>query len=243
VAGDNEKSVIEDAIIDADLFLKYRMVDRAIGKLREVAALFPSNTDLRWKLADLYMDQQAGKSAAEELVALANIYLSLNQYDFARLALLKLREIYPDAPQVVAWIATLDQKQKLPESSLNQRPARPITHSSLSILAGDLAHISLFDIIQAVEKNNITGILYVNNEEVQGTIYFNKGLVADAVIGSVRGKAAFKLLAEITEGSFEMERSPVEFQTSIQATSNAQVILDIFAEEESEEESEKTTEI
>jgi hypothetical protein len=232
VADDNEKSLIEDALIDADLFLKYRMTDRAIGKLREVASLFPANTDLRWKLADLYIEQQAIKSAAEELVALANIYVATNEFDFARLALLKLKEIYPNAPQVDGWIASLDQRQKQPE--LAPRP-RPTTHPPLSPLAGDLAHISLFDIIQTLEKNQITGIIYVTNEEVKGSIYFNRGLVADAVFGSVRGKAAFKLFAEITEGSFELEKSPVEFQPSIQTSSNAQLILDIFAEEETEE--------
>lgn len=242
VAAENEKNVVEDALIDAELFMKYRMPDRAVSKLREVAVLYPANTDLRWKLSELFLEQKLVQAAAEELVALANIYVASNQFDFARLSLLKLKEIFPDAPQVDAWISALDQQQKTQEPA-NPKPAAsaaPAPHNTRHTLSGDLHYISLFDVIQAVEKNQITGIIYVTSPETHGTIYFNRGLVADAILGPNRGKSAFKLFAEITEGIFELERSPVEFQPSITTTSNAQLILDIFSE--AEVESEEATE-
>jgi hypothetical protein len=241
VAAENEKNVVDDALIDAELFMKYRMPDRAVSKLREVAVLYPANTDLRWKLSELFLEQKLLQAAAEELVALANIYVASNQYDFARLSLLKLKEIFPNAPQVDTWISALDQKQKTQaQEPAIPKPAvaQPAPRNARHILSGDLHYISLFDVIQTAEKNQITGIIYVTSQQTQGTIYFNKGLVADAILGSNRGKSAFKLFAEITEGIFELERSPVEFQPSITTTSNAQLILEIFSEAESEESTE-----
>jgi hypothetical protein len=231
VAGEIEKDAIESAQINADLFLKYRMPDRDIDTLREVAERFPNNTDLRWQLTELYMEQRMNQSAGEELVALANIYVKSNQFDFARLALLKLKEIYPGSKQVDNWIASLDQQKQ----SSKQEPILPKPADLKSALAGDLSFISLFDIIQAVEKNQITGIIHVRSQDIQGNIYFNRGLVADVILGQLRGKPAFKRFAEITEGSFELEKSPVEFQPSITTTSNAQLILEIFSDAESEE--------
>ena len=232
MAGEIEKDVIESAQINADLFLKYRMPERAIAALREVAERFPHNTDIPWQLAELYTENRLPQSAGEELVTLANIYVKSNQFDFARLALLKLKEIYPDSKQVDNWLASLDQQKQ----SGNQDTILPRKQpGSQPPLAGDLSFISLFDIIQTLEKNRITGIIHVTGQEIQGNIYFNRGLVADVVTGQLRGKAAFKRFAEVTEGNFELEKSPVEFQTSITTTSNAQLILEIFSDAESEE--------
>jgi predicted alpha/beta hydrolase family esterase len=232
VIGEREKEAIEGALINAELFLKYRMPDRAIATLREALNHFPDNTDVRWQLIDIYIDHNQRQEAGEELVTLANIFVKKDQKDFCRLALLKLKEIYPSSKQVDSWLTSLDQQQrqqKRPETISGPKV------SPNSVLVGDLGCISLFDVIQAVEKNKITGIVHVDGQEVKGQIYFNQGLVADVITSQLRGKPAFKQFAEVTDGFFYLDLSPIEFHSSIVTSSNAQLILEIFADIETEE--------
>ncbi|MCS6886187.1 MAG: DUF4388 domain-containing protein [Acidobacteriota bacterium] len=232
-----EAQIIEDILTDADLFLKYKMYGRAIAELTRWIERYPSNFDLRWKLAEIYLEQRLPQAAAEQMVAVANLYVSNKQFDLARAALYKVREIYPTAPQIDVWLKSIDDYER----SLAQTPSSQTyyqTESSTSqrkkfILEGDLRYISLFDIVQTIEKNALTCILSVSGEQVR-SIYFNNGIIADVVFDELRGKQAFKRFAETTEGRFTIEKSPVEFQSAIGATSNAQLILEVFADEEEE---------
>ncbi|MEW6733863.1 MAG: DUF4388 domain-containing protein [Acidobacteriota bacterium] len=228
MGGEKEKSIIEGALVDAELFLKYRLPQKAINTLCNAIKDFPYNGDLRWLLVEIYRDQQMAAEAAQQLIALADIYLSSNQFEMARSALLNASELYPNAPQITLRLTALEQRQATPETP-SFEPTRRITP-----LMGDLRYISLFDVIQALEKNRITGIIYVENNQPVGSIYFNQGVIVDAIYGALRGKAAFKCFAEINEGCFELEPSPVEFQASIIVSSNAQLILEIFSDESEE---------
>src|SRR5262249_295192 len=160
------------------------MPDRAIATLQDAVHIYPSNTDLRLHLADICIEQHRLQEAAEQLVAMANIYIESNQPQFARSALLKVKEIYPHIAQIDAWLESIDHYQKKKETPalIKSRPK--------STLSGDLSFISLFDVIQTVEKNRITGIIYVENRDMTGSIYFNKGLIADAILAELRGKSA-----------------------------------------------------
>ncbi len=227
---DLEQSHIQDILTDVELFLKYRMYERAIAELKKWIERYPSNFDLRWKLAETYLDQRQPQAAAEQMVAVANIYVNNKQFDLARSALYKVREIYPHAPQIDSWLQSIDQFER--SLSQTSRPTQTVTTSTPSkryVLEGDLHYISLFDIVQTVEKNGLTCVLNVQNNHISN-IYFNNGLIADAIFGNLRGKEAFKHFAEINEGRFTLEKSPVEFQSSIGATSNAQLILEIFSD-------------
>lgn len=226
-----EQSHIEDILTDVELFLKYRMYERAIFELKKWIERYPSNFDLRWKLAETYLDQRQPQPAAEQMVAVANIYVNNKQFDLARSALQKVREIYPHAPQIDNWLQAIDQfERSLSQSSNAPQPAATTTPRKKYVLEGDLHYINLFDIVQTVEKNALTCVLNVQNEHMSN-IYFNHGIIADVIFGNLRGKEAFKRFAEINEGRFTLEKSPVEFQASIGATSNAQLILEIFSDE------------
>jgi hypothetical protein len=357
MSSQKEKDAVEQALLDVELAMRYNSFQHAINTLETVLAQFPRNTDVRWKLAELYYQQGSPHTSAEQLFIISDIYIAANQLEFAQSTLLKIKQVYPPAEfHVDTRLATLTQYQALsqlqksapPEPAPiqptepavkatvqptqpaqptqpvqnipaqvehyqnpyqpnyqdpyqnpyqnpyqpNQNPYQPsypypqpsyhqyyptqypptyeayqptqqsydqavelesldipaeevakvqaaVTSDSQSTstapLAGDLHYINLFDVIQTLEKNEITGILRIQSDQAKGNLYLNRGLLADAICGDLRGKAAVKSFAEVTEGSFELEKSPVEFHQSIKIESNAKLILEIFSEGEEDE--------
>jgi hypothetical protein len=330
-----EKTVVEEALLEVELAMRYNSHQRAVTVLENVLKQFPSNTDVRWKLAEIFYQQDSPHTSAEQLFIIADIYIAANQLDFAESTLLKVKQVYPAAEfHVDTKLATLSQYQSLSQKQ-NQptQPSQPTTvqnqvanynqpyvepymdpyqnqnlyqysyldsypnqpqqyqapqpnqqynlyyqetpyseayqttysepnqtyvyeteelehidtldpielepitvsqpvNNSLPYLAGDLHYINLFDVIQTLEKNEITGIVHIQSTQISGNLYLNRGLLADVICGELRGKAAFKCFAEITEGQFELEKSPVEFHQAIQIESNAKLILEIFSDDE-----------
>lgn len=337
-----EKTVVEEALLEVELAMRYNSHQRAVTVLENVLKQFPSNTDVRWKLAEIYYQQGSPHTSAEQLFIIADIYIAANQLDFAESTLLKVKQVYPAAEfhtdtklATLSQYQSLSQKQNQPNQSTtvqnqsanynqpyidpymdpyqNQNPYQndyqysyldpypgqpqqyqvpqpnqqyqapqpnqqynlyyqetpysetyqatypepayvygteelehidtldPIelepvgmsqtVNNALPYLAGDLHYINLFDVIQTLEKNEITGIIHIQSTQISGNLYLNRGLLADVICGELRGKAAFKCFAEITEGQFELEKSPVEFHQAIQIESNAKLILEIFSDE------------
>lgn len=340
MSSQREKTVVEEAMLEVELAMRYNAHQRATAALEDALSQFPSNTDLRWKLAELYYQEGSPHNSAEQLFIISDIYIASNQLDFAESTLLKVKQVYPPASfHVDTKLGTLKQLQALskyqeqlssqqnqpqqnqqnpyPENYQNQQNPYPNqyqnpyqtpysenyggqyqtsyqptydsyqnnpyanqyqvqatpseeynylpvielepidiaesevaqvqaavsssqTQASSASLAGDLHYINLFDVIQTLEKNEITGILHIQSEQLTGNLYLNRGLLADAICGDLRGKAAFKCFAEVTEGNFELEKSPVEFYQSIQAESNAKLILEIFSDGQDEPFEEET---
>lgn len=340
-----EKTVVEEALLEVELAMRYNSHQRAVTVLENVLKQFPSNTDVRWKLAEIYYQQGSPHTSAEQLFIIADIYIAANQLDFAESTLLKVKQVYPAAEfhtdtklATLSQYQSLSQKQNQPNqpttvqnqsanynqpyvdpymdpyqnqyqnqnqheyqhSYLDPYPGQPqqyqapqpnqqyqapqpnqqynlyyqetpyseayqstypepdyvygteelehidtldpielepvgmsqAVNNALPYLAGDLHYINLFDVIQTLEKNEITGIIHIQSTQISGNLYLNRGLLADVICGELRGKAAFKCFAEITEGQFELEKSPVEFHQAIQIESNAKLILEIFSDEE-----------
>lgn len=330
MSSQKEKTVVEEVMLEVELAMRYNAHQRATTVLEDALRQFPSNTDLRWKLAEIHYQEGAPHNSAEQLFIISDIYIANNQLDFAESTLLKVKQVYPAASfHVDTKLSTLKQLQALSkyqeqlssqqnqaqetQQSLYQKnysdleisqsktyqtsyqnqsqnpypdnyqnsyqnqyqpsyqnlyqtqyqnqyeatedynyfpliTLEPIdieeseiaevqavvssqqTKATSTPLAGDLHYINLFDVIQTLEKNEITGILHIQSEQLKGNLYLNRGLLADAICGDLRGKAAFKCFAEVTEGNFELEKSPVEFYQSIQAESNAKLILEIFSD-------------
>lgn len=232
---EKEKAAIEDAMVEVELFMKYRLPQSASAALESVLIKFPGNTDARWKLAELYYEQQQFQKSAEQLLLISDLYANIGEKDFAYSTLQRIKQIYPECPQLEVKLAMYTPTQHQspitkpePVASSSGEPAK--AKLRMAPLAGDLRDISLFDIIQALEKNDVTGVIHIYGAEANGNLYLNGGLLVNAVCGELKGKTAFKRFAEITEGFFELEKSPVEFYAAIHSTSNAQLILEIFAD-------------
>ena len=101
-------------------------------------------------------------------------------------------------------------------------------------LLGNFAVVSLFDIIQIIENNRLTGALVIMSPVAKGEIHFNEGLIAGAKSGLNEGQDALLGFLDMTEGVFVFNGSATEYERTIQATSNMGLILDLlrFKDEE-----------
>lgn len=95
-------------------------------------------------------------------------------------------------------------------------------------LLGNFAVVSLFDIIQIIENNRLTGALIIISHAASGEIHFNHGLIAGAKSGSSAGQEALVSFLDVTEGTFVFNGSDTDYERTIQATSNMGLMLDLL---------------
>ncbi|MDQ3805606.1 MAG: DUF4388 domain-containing protein, partial [Acidobacteriota bacterium] len=105
-------------------------------------------------------------------------------------------------------------------------PAPPQPDKKLVTFAGDLAAVSIFDAVQVIENSRLTGALELEAPDRRGRVLFNEGRIVGAECRDAQGELAFRLLVEITAGSFDFEKSAAEFPVTIQALSNTNLLLD-----------------
>jgi len=203
----------ESAIIDADLLVKYRMVNRAIETLERAIDSAPRHIGLREKLREILIDAGRRDQAAQHCLALASLHISAGDVESANERLLEAKRL---DPRVSVTGQLRDVKSEAP-------PQR-----SQKILTGNLADVSLFDIIQIIENSRLSGMLQVTSSTVCGEIHFEEGLVVGAKSGMDFGRKALSLFAGAGDGTFEFEKTGQTYDRTIQTTSNTALILDML---------------
>jgi len=215
---------VEAAILDADLFVKYKAPQRAIERLQEAITHWPRSIVLREKLREIAFSHEREDEAARQCLVLVNLYISRENFEAAHERLLEARHIDPRiniAPGLEAI-----RRARRPDLQPPAAPPPPATVSRPVTLAGDLATVSIFDAVQVIENSRLTGALAIESGERQGRVLFNDGRIVDAECGEAKGTLAFRLIVEVTTGTFDFERSAAEFPVRIQALSNTNLILD-----------------
>lgn len=104
----------------------------------------------------------------------------------------------------------------------------PLQSNAPELLRGNFAIVSMFDIIQMIESNKLSGALGVKSPAANGEILFNDGQIVAAQSGVGSGIDALKSFLDVTEGSFEFKRSAVHYPRTIEATSNMSLMLDLL---------------
>src|SRR4029078_3634991 len=145
----------ESAIIDADLLVKYRMVNRAIETLDRAIEGAPRHIGLREKLREILIDAGKRDQAAQHCMALASLHISAGDVESANERLLERKRL----DRRVSLTGQLRDARQA-ESAPPQRPQK--------ILTGNLADVSLFDIIQIIENSRLSGMLQVTSSAVCG---------------------------------------------------------------------------
>lgn len=88
------------------------------------------------------------------------------------------------------------------------------TDRRCQILRGELAEVSLVDIIQVICNDRGTSQLTVRNGDHEASLFFERGAVVHAQLGSLEGRAALYEMLKWSEGTFELERNvPAPVQT------------------------------
>jgi len=206
----------DSAIIDADLLVKYRMVNRAIETLERSIDGAPRHIGLREKLREILIEAGRRDQAAQHCMALASLHISAGDVESANERLLEAKRLDP----------RVSVTGQLRDVHLTEAPQnRP---QKVKILSGSLADVNLFDIVQIIENSRLTGVLQVTSSDVAGEIHFDEGLVVGAKSGMDFGRKALALFAGAGDGSFEFEKTSEAYDRTIQTTSNTALILDML---------------
>jgi tetratricopeptide (TPR) repeat protein len=218
----------ESAIIDAELLVKYRMVNRAIETLERAIDSAPRHIGLREKLREILIDAGKRDQAAQHCLALASLHISAGDLERANERLLEAKRLDPR-------VSVTGQLRDVRRTQTTPAPALPTRGQSQRILSGSLADISLFDIIQILENSRITGLLQVFASAASGEIYLQEGLIIGAKSGGETGRKALTLLSGAADGTFEVEKNARTYERTIQATSNTALILDLLRVKDEED--------
>jgi hypothetical protein len=215
---------VETALLDAELFVKYKAVERAIVRLRGALEGNPRSLQLRERLREV-SSQKHPEEAARQCLALASLYIEREDFDLAQDRLLEAKRLDPRI-SIASGLEAIRRARRphspVAEVATAQRPG--VT------LAGNLSAISIFDIVQVIENSRLTGTLSITNEAGAGRILFNEGRIVGAEAGAGVGAEAFRQVVELTGGEFDFERSAQGFPVTINAASNTNLILDSLRE-------------
>lgn len=233
---DTEELDVESVILDAELLIKYNMPERGIAALEQAVDRKPESIRLREKLRDFYLERSQSDLAASQCLALSGLYVRAGNFDEANRCLLEARQLNPRVTVTLRMqeLKRMEQSRQRGTAHL-KAPAPAPAPQMRATLSGNLAEISVFDIVQILENNHLTGILMVRKSGVTGKIYFTEGLIVNAALEGESGLDAFRrLMQDANGGFFVFEKSQVGFAQVIQTTSNTSLILDLLREYDEE---------
>lgn len=216
-------SEVEAALLDAELFMKYQATDRAIKRLKTALEMNGRSLKLRERLREICAVHKQTEEAARQCLALASIYIEREDFDTAHDRLLEAKQL--DVRINIAKGLEAIRRARRPDLKPIPAPEANFERKHFT-LAGDLSAVSVFDAIQVIENARLNGILTLNGPNHEGQVKFNDGRIVDATCDGEFGDLGFQRVVEITNGTFEFQKSSEQFPTRIQALSNTNLILD-----------------
>jgi tetratricopeptide (TPR) repeat protein len=221
-----QETEVESALLDAELFVKYGAMERAVKRLQSALQSRPRSIKLRERIREIAAHQKLPQEAARQCLALASIYIERDDFETAHDRLLEAKQLDPRI-NIAAGLEAI-RRARRPDLHKSAEPQRADGHLTAT-LAGDLAVISIFDIVQVLENARLSGVLMMKPGTARpgGRVFFNEGRIVGAeTTDAVQGEEAFRKAIEITDGSFEFERSAQSLPENIKSTSNTNLILD-----------------
>jgi len=216
-------SEIEAALLDAELFMKYNAPERAIKRLRSALEVNSRSIKLRERLREICVSHKQLEEAARQCLALASLYIEREDFDMAHDRLLEAKQVDPRI-NIAGGLEAI-RRARRPDLKPTPAPEANFERKHFT-LAGDLSAISVFDAIQVIENARLNGVLTLIGPKHEGQVKFNDGRIVDAACAGEVGDLAFQNVVEITNGTFEFQKSDEHFSTRIQALSNTNLILD-----------------
>ena len=221
---DSTTSEVDTALLDAELFVKYRAPERAIQRLRTALESAPRSIKMRERLREIAASHKHLEEAARQCLTLASLYIEREEFDNAHDRLLEAKHLDPRI-NIAAGLEAIRRARRPDAQPVSiADPSR--VQTPRSTLAGDLADVSIFDAIQVLENAKLTGTLLLEGDVCAAQLFFNEGKIVDANCSEVKAESAFSLILDITSGSFDFQKSAQGFAVVIQAASNTNLILD-----------------
>ena len=216
---------VETALLDAELFIKYGSPERAFKRLRAALEHSPRSISLRERIREISAAHKHPQEAARQCLALASLYIERDDFDTAYDRLLEAKRL--DGRISIAGGLEAIRRARHPERADAPAVETPPSSAPRSVtLAGDLAAITIFDAIQAIENSRLTGALHIDASSQNGRVLFNDGQIVGAESGELTAEEGFRRLVEATGGTFDFQKTPAAFPVTINAASNTNLILD-----------------
>jgi len=216
---------VEAALLDAELFMKYKAPERAAKRLRSALERNSRSIPLRERLREVYATQKHAGEAARQCLALASLYIEREDFDTAYDRLLEAKQL--DGRINIATGLEAIRNARRPDLKPSPVPAAEATFEKRHFtLAGDIGSVSIFDAIQIIENAKLSGVLILKGPTQEGRVLFTFGRIVDAESGGKSADEAFKKLVEINSGTFEFQKSSQQYPIRIKALSNTNLILD-----------------
>jgi hypothetical protein len=216
---------VDTALLDAELFLKYKAPERAFKRLRTALEHNSRSIPLRERIREICILQKQPEEAARQCLALASLYVERDDFDNAYERLLEAKQL-DKRINIATGLEAIRRARRPDLGPQADAAAQQPTTTRGATLAGDLSAINVFDAIQVIENAKLTGTLTLANDAQSGQVFFNEGRIVDAESGGENAAAGFRRIVEITSGSFELQKSAEIFPVRIEAASNTNLILD-----------------
>lgn len=217
-------SEVEAALLDAELFIKYQAPERAIKRLKTALELNSRSIKLRERLREVCAGQKQKEESARQCLALASLYIEREDFDTAHDRLLEAKQL-DDRINIAGGLEAI-RRARRPDLKPVATAAEAVFERKHFTLAGDLNAISVFDAVQVIENARLNGVLTLSSPTHEGQVRFNDGRIVDASCSGETGDKAFQRVVEITNGTFEFQKTAEQFPIRIQALSNTNLILD-----------------
>jgi hypothetical protein len=115
---------VEAALLDADLFVKYKAPQRAVERLQEAISHWPRSIVLREKLREIAFSHGLQDEAARQCLVLVNLYIGRENFDAAHERLLEAKHIDPRL-NIAPGLEAIRQTSSTRTRRKPRRPPRP----------------------------------------------------------------------------------------------------------------------
>ncbi len=98
IGPDEERDFVSEHLIEADVFTKYGLIDKAIEQLQIITGRYANSVVAHQKLKEIYVEKGERAKAVEECVIMSKIFRRLGDMDQAEDLLSEARQIDPNHP-------------------------------------------------------------------------------------------------------------------------------------------------
>jgi len=128
-----EEENIKEKLTEAEVFVRYGLVDKAIGQLVDVLESFRYHSETREKLIEIYKDQGMNREASEQLMHLSQVYDKFGRNQDATSARQEAAQLNPAlASQMAAAALAVDEDEE-PELILAPETESDLSDSGIEI--------------------------------------------------------------------------------------------------------------
>src|SRR5262249_52357527 len=95
---EDEKEFVSEHLIEAEVFTKYGLIEKAIEQLQIVVNKYPNSVVAHQKLKEIYLEKGERDKAVEECVVMSRVFRKRGDLDQAEDLLSEARQINPNHP-------------------------------------------------------------------------------------------------------------------------------------------------